>query len=74
MDAFGMLVELGAACAPAHGFDLGHAEDQLFGDEADAIGLGKRYARIEEHVDGEGALVERRQERARQQLLRRQLP
>ena len=67
MDAFGMLVEFGAARAPAHGFDLGHAEDELFGNQADAVGLGQRDARIEEHVDGEGALVEGRQERARQQ-------
>ena len=64
---FGMLIELGAACAPAYGFDLGHTEDQLFGDQADAVGLGKRYAGIEQHVDGEGALIERRQECARQQ-------
>ena len=41
MDAFGMLVELCAACAPAHSLDLGNAEDELLGDEADAIGLAK---------------------------------
>ena len=34
MDAFGVLVEFGAARAPAHGFDLGHIEDELFGDQA----------------------------------------
>ena len=29
----------------------GTPEDELLGDEADAIGLAKRYARIQEHVD-----------------------
>ena len=33
----------------------------------DAVGLGERDAGIEQHVDGEGALIEGRQERARQQ-------
>ena len=67
MHAFGVLIELGPPGAAADGFDLGHAENELLGDQADTVQLGKRYAGIEEHVDREGALVEGRQERTRQQ-------
>ena len=35
--ALGMLIELGAAGAPADGLDLGHLEDELLGDQADAV-------------------------------------
>ena len=34
MDALGVLVELGAAGAPAHRLDLRHVQDQPLGDEA----------------------------------------
>ena len=51
--AFGVLVELGAAGAPADGLHLRHLEDQALGDQADAVGLGERDARIEQHVDRE---------------------
>ena len=71
MDAFGMLVEFGAAGAPADRFHLGHIEEQPLGDQADAVRFGKRNAGIEQHVDGEGAFVEGRQERARQAERRR---
>ena len=66
VDALGMLVEFGAAGAPADRFHLRHLHDQAFGDRADAVGFGKRDAGIEGDLDGEGAFVERRQERARQ--------
>ncbi len=65
MDALGVLVELGTAGAPAHGPDLRHVHDQPLGDEAHACGFGERDPGIEDEVDGEGAFVEGRQERAR---------
>ena len=45
MHALGVLVELGPARAAADGLDLRHAEDELFGNQADAIGFGERNAR-----------------------------
>ena len=65
MDAFGMLVELGASGAAPHRSHLRHVEDQAFGDETHAVGFGQRDAGVEQHVDGEGAFIERRKERAR---------
>ena len=67
VDAFGMLIEFGAAGAPAHSLDLRHLQHKLLGNQADAVRFGERDAGVEQHVDGEGALVEGRQERARQQ-------
>jgi hypothetical protein len=52
---------LGAAGAAADGLDLGHLEHQPLGDQAHAVRLGERDARVEQHVDGEGAFVEWRQ-------------
>ena len=66
MDAFGMFVEFGAAGAAADRLHLRHLHDQLFGDGADAVRFRERYARIEIDLDVESALIERRQERARQ--------
>ena len=64
--AFGVLVELGAPGAAADGLHLRHLQDQALGDEPDAIGLGKRDARPQQHGDRKRSLVEGRQERARQ--------
>ena len=66
MDAFGMLVEFGAAGAAADQLDLRHLHDQPLGDQPDAVAFRQRDAGIEQHVDGERALVEGRQEGARQ--------
>ena len=74
MHAFGMLVEFGAAGAAADELHLRHLQDQLLGDQADAVALGQRDAGIEQHVDGERALVEGRQEGARQLRRRRPQP
>ena len=67
MHAFGVLIELGTAGAPADRFHLRHVENEPLGDQADPVGFGERDAGIEQRVDGEGALVEGRQEGARQQ-------
>jgi hypothetical protein len=64
MDALGVLVELGTAVRRPTVPDLWHFHDQLLGDEAHAGGLASEI-RIEDEVDGEGAFVEGRQERAR---------
>ncbi len=72
--ALGMLVEFGAAGAAADDLHLGHLEHQPLGDQADAIRFGERDAGIEQHVDGERAFVERRQEGARQHEARRRRP
>ena len=37
MDAFGVLIQFGATGAPAHGFHLGHAQDQLLGNQTDSV-------------------------------------
>ena len=65
MNTLGVLVELGAASASAHGPDLRHVHDYLFGNEAHAGGLGQGDPRVEHEVDGERAFVEGRQERTR---------
>ena len=67
VNAFGMLVELGAPGAPADGAHLGHLGDDLLGDAADAIGFGEADAWLQHDADQHRALVERWQERARQQ-------
>ena len=66
MDALGMFVEFGAAGAASDRFDLGNLQQQLLGDQADAVGFRQRYARREGGVDRQRAFVERRQEGARQ--------
>ena len=48
MDALGMLVELGAAGAPADRLHLRHVEHEPLGDQPDAVGFGKRDARVEQ--------------------------
>ena len=65
--AFGMLIQFRAAGPAPDRLDLGHLHHEPLGDQADPIGFGERDARIEQHVDGERALVEGRQERARQE-------
>ena len=67
VDALGVLIELGAAGAPAEALHLGNLHDQPLGDGAEAVGLGQRDAGVVLQVDEDGALVERRQERPRQQ-------
>src|SRR5437870_4189407 len=66
MDALGVLVEFGAAGTPADRFDLGHLRGKTLGDRAEPTGFGKRDARVELKLNGCRALVERRQETARQ--------
>ena len=48
-------------------FDFRHFENEPLGDQANAIRFRQRNAWIEQHVDSESALVEGRQEGARQQ-------
>src|SRR3954469_16920639 len=67
MDAFCMLVQFSASCSSSDRLDPWHLKNEALGDEADAMGFRQRDARIEQHVDREGALVEGRQESARQQ-------
>ena len=47
MNALGMLVEFGAAGAPADRLHLRHLHDQSLGDGADAVRFRERNARIE---------------------------
>ena len=62
-----MLIQFGAPGPPPDGLDFGHLHQDPLGNQADPIGFGERDARIEQHVDGERALVEGRQEGARKQ-------
>ena len=64
--ALGVLVELGAAGAPADRADLGHLGDELLGEAADAIGFRQADAGLQHDADQHRPLVERRQEGARQ--------
>jgi hypothetical protein len=66
MDAFGVLVEFGAARTPANRFDLGHLRHEPLGYQSKPVRLRKRNAWIELELNGRRALVERRQETARQ--------
>ncbi len=67
VDAFGMLVELGAAGAPPQAPGLGNLHDEPLGKRAQAIGFGKGDAGVVLQVDEDGALVERGQKGSRQQ-------
>ena len=67
VNAFGVLIELGAARAPSDGADLRHLGDDLLGEAPDAIGFGEADARLQDDADEHRPLVERRQEGARQQ-------
>ena len=55
------------ARAAADGAHLRHLGDDILGDAADAIGFSEADARLQHDADQNRALVERRQERARQQ-------
>ncbi len=66
VDALGVLVELGAAGAAADRAHLRHVGDNLLGEAADAIGFGQADAGLQHDADQHRALVERRQEGARQ--------
>ena len=59
-----MLVEFRSAGAAADLLDFRDLHDQPLGDQADTMALRKRDPRIEEHIDGQRALVEGRQEGA----------
>jgi len=52
------------ARSAADGLDFGHLHNEALGNQADTAGFSERYARIEQHVDGERAFVEGRQEGA----------
>ena len=68
VDAFRVLVELGAAGAPAEALHLRNGHDQPLGNRAQTVELGERDAGVVLKVDENGAFVERRQERAREQV------
>jgi hypothetical protein len=74
MHALGMFIEFRPAGAPPDALHLRHIHDQAFGDQPDPVALGQRNAGVEQQVDGQRALVERRQERARQLRGKRRPP
>ncbi len=53
-------------CGGPRAFTSGTSMNERFGDQPDAMALGQRDAGIKQHADRECALVERRQEGARQ--------
>ena len=66
MDAFRVLVQFRAPCAPSDADHFRHIEHKAFGDRAHPRGSGKRNAGIERNIDRERAFVEGRKERALQ--------
>ena len=64
--ALGVFIEFAASAAPADVCDFRHFEQGLLGNATEAIGLGQGDAGLQLEVDRQRALVERRQETARQ--------
>ena len=67
MHALGMFIQLGAAGAAADAAHFRDLHQQAFRHAAQRIALRQRYPRLVGDVDDQGALVEGRQEGARQE-------
>src|SRR5215204_6168042 len=66
MNAFGVLIQLGAAGSAPDRFHLGHLNKKLFCEQAEAVRLGQRNPGIVLQRKDERAFVEWRQEASRQ--------